>query len=348
MEYIKGHTYRIAFAYANTHAWAEILNFFKLDLNWLTRPTLKPEPLIRQISKYVLYFKKSDNFTQPQAENIVSFLKDIYDAIKDEVVWHEGKWASRISRSITTDYSDRMKGAYKKHECAECHHNHVALSCLEVGVEIEPHPQNPNYVICSECGTPQRLKEEELTWDDNEFYEQDDWDLRDDVDDVLNEWINAAPDWANCAWVEGWNLNWRGSNGYTSTSLDVDSLLSVLTVRGDYTLELRLIYDGTMEATCAHHDATSGYLIQYAAQCDMNGDALDPGDLEMHIRCAKVLNVFEGCDTYEHIHEDELLPALEMYSLHPLVTEMINNLGLEITVEQAQILNEMNQEMEQD
>ena len=61
MNYIKGHTYRIAFAYANTHAWAEILNFFKLDLNWLTRPTLNPEPLIRQISKYVLYFKKSDN-----------------------------------------------------------------------------------------------------------------------------------------------------------------------------------------------------------------------------------------------------------------------------------------------
>lgn len=145
-------------------------------------------------------------------------------------------------------------------------------------------------------------------------------------------------------YVGGRNLDWRGSDGYTTCAFDAEALARAMSVRGDFCIrdgKLWLNPDGTAEMTCSmyHHDVPTGshLVVQPMWECELDSENMvamqDMAGNETRCLVAKTMlcgdhKAFPYADgsRFEVVSLDGLIDDLECYLARNLELDDWTNL----------------------
>lgn len=312
-------------------AFAEILNFFKIEPSWFLSPKVEPAELVKWAAKFYLGKHPRQTLTRDDKSKIVDKLKTAYNFNFSDIEKHEEKWRSRIEQSASYGYDYNVT-------------EEMAIICPGCGdvANAEDFMNNKgNYHSCDWCDTVFRPKEEEVG-DRAPYYWYETYsemEYENTLQLLMNYVQHLRADFDGF-WIEGRNLNWRGSSGHATVEMDAEELLSILSVDSDHTLTIEWMTDDTLRASCAHHDATSGYDVTPAHACDYSGEILNPEDNELHKKLAAVLVILEGYD-YNYVSEDEYRHRVDYLGLPDPILELVEEIGTGITVTMAENLSKI-------
>lgn len=337
---MKKYIFQAAFNDKSPWALAQIMNHFKVGPEWFRNPKVTPELLVRGLVKAVGAHPRQ-TLSQPIIDKIKELIRQLpYDLIE----MHEGEYRSKIVMSAVYDSSEAMnyfEECYKGVRCPEC----SAQEIVGEG-EILEHDFTAvgQYHKCHSCNTVFRAEYQEVNFGTEDIYHLLDQEMQmqfEGVEELLKSYCEHHYREFDGFYIEGRNLNWRGSSGYRTCSIKPDDLLSALTVNSDYTLELEWRTDGTLEATCAHHDATSGYTVTPTHRCDLSGEFIKPIDLEDAKRLAKVYNILEQNKWDADYVDPEGWEHIDFPELSDAANKLIKTQGGGITEEFATLLMEV-------
>lgn len=337
---MKKYIFQAAFNDKSPWALAQIMNHFKVGPEWFRNPKVTPELLVRELVKAVGAHPRQ-TLSQPIIDKIKELVKWLpYDLIE----MHEGEYRSKIVMSAVYDSSeayDYIESYYREVSCPECGAKEVIGE--DEFVEWNFKEVGP-YQKCNSCCKLFRAKLDPIHYTMKSAEHLLDQEMQmqfEGVEELLKSYCEHHYREFDGFYIEGRNLNWRGSSGYHTCSIKPDDLLSALTVNSDYTLELEWRTDGTLEATCAHHDATSGYTVTPTHRCDLSGEFIKPIDLEDAKRLAKVYNILEQNKWDVDYVDPEGWEYIYFNSLSEKVNKLIQTQGCGITVEFATLLMEV-------
>lgn len=163
---------------------------------------------------------------------------------------------------------------------------------------------------------------------------------------LIDEFLRINQDF-QALYIEGRNLNWRGSSGFATSTLSRKDLLDKITIGNDYHLTIKHNQrDNTLEVRCAHHDATSYMTVTPTYTCCISGEVIAPEDLQDAKDSANILNTFEGAEFYDHIRPLELEYRLHSYLETPLA-DLASDLAKskQLTVSRAKLLKEAQEQI---
>lgn len=326
-------------------AIARVLNHFKITPTWFHKPTVQPEELIKWCQILIAKKHPRQKLTSEDRTKIVQELKRIIESHTFEL--HEDEWRSTVHRRAAIDDYECYKDAQEREvvKCPSCNQ----LEDAEMP-EYMFEEKGPNYLKCNNCSHLFRPKVEEAGDHAPEYWYQDRSDMQvEDMQQILQEYCDHLYQDFDGFLVEGRNLNWRGSSGHAEVEIDADRLLDILTVNSDYTLNVEWMTDDTMQATCAHHDATSYYEVIPAKACCETGKLIHPDDLDKAKELAEIFLELGG-DDYDYIHPETWEEEILYWRLSDLTSDLseevvsiVEELGLSMTVTIAKNLRLINE-----
>ena len=306
----------------NSYELAKLLNHYEIHLDWFNANTfMAPKELFEALYPMLMGEEAvplpvaKGSITKEHADSYGKKLENICDSAEVELV--EGKWRSKI-------LAEASYGTPEEYEESYCYH------CDETW---------PEGNICPKCGEETHHIAGEYDEDTMEYQAEN-------VREVLREYCEAVEGKYDLLYIEGRNLNWRGSNGHTTIAIDWEGLLDTVTVNSDYTLDIRHMTDNTLEVVCCHHDANSSYEVVPAYSCDLSNDTpILEEDLPRAEELGEILNLLYSVDYYHKVSSDsfheEFAGGNYINGLPDAAFQLVKSIRSTITLEQAQWIKEL-------
>ena len=332
----------------NHYAWANLLNDLSLTFNHITHPTTT-SPLIQPIIE--AFNLNPDNKPIGELlesrEYITNTLLPVYGNLKENLLPHlttyNGKVTPKILYTLTTDTYEYLRNSY-------------VYKCNNCGA-IQRHDED----LCYECdattidsdNTATSFEELPASETDYEFTSDDhciEWEfLWSEWNDTLNHVFETHPAFKGMTRLEvhGYNLNWRGNDGFKFIELDPKELHSLLSIDQE-PVTLTVNYDGTMEASCHHHDASSSFRIFPTVSCCISGEGIPYDEIEDAKKRAELVNALSQSDYYEYLLFDYYVDEVTNIA-HSLNSESLTYLLMEdmhdLTLTKIEYYLELNNEL---
>ena len=325
-------------------ALAFLLNEYGLTPQWFQRPlrlSNRVEGLVASAHVIVNGLYKGQEVTRKHKDDLLAHFRGIDFSEVEQV---EGQWRSKIVMSSQYDSSmaiEYLVSQCTKVTCPKCGETEI---CHDHSVEFKFEALG-QYEKC-DCGAVFRAKFEEITYDELTEYDLNhEMEMQaEQIQELLQEYADSeSAKGYDCFSLKGRNLNWRGSSGHKVCDLDSDEILRSITVDSDYTLEVTWRHDGTLEAVCSHHDATSYFEGEPARRCAINPDNVVTKDtLEVSER---LVEVYRELTDYEEVAiSPESWEEVIEYNLAHLpetAKGLLQMIGVNITVKTAKNLMEL-------
>jgi hypothetical protein len=200
--------WKSALIHKNVHSFCAVFNHFGYKLNHLERPSFNQPHLVNAIFKYLYpYNKVTLNKPIPSdvANKLLPKLKELHGYFKEHTfVTEDGQLKPVILSEATTepDYDEEV------YICPHCNYTHTSDCCVS---HARLHCDNCNKVSRA---NPTPLIELEETPDI--FYDI----AVENIHYLIEEFLRINQDF-QALYIEGRNLNWRGSSGYATSTLDI-------------------------------------------------------------------------------------------------------------------------------
>lgn len=280
------------------------------------------------------------NVGQVDEDLLRPFWRNLVDAA--HLYKKDGEWVSEIASTFSYEPDDGYESElemYQVLECPECGHEEVMREDSDEGLLLYAgdftHLSGP-YCRCDTCDTVVRpvIKDATELPAGADYGDPDAW-------EYYVEWLQENLELMakhveqygrpQELYVGGRNLDWRGSDGYTTCAFDAEALARAMAVRGDFCIKdgkLWLRQDGTAEMTCAmyHHDVPTGshLVVQPMWECDLDSENMvamqDMAGNEIRCQVAKTMlcgthKAFPYADgsRFDVVSLDGLIDDLECY-----------------------------------
>lgn len=308
--------YKLGLTGKNYHCLADALNTigfkeghkvtnYKFALLFLRANGIVPRRIKKNDELSTLILSNTD-YAKEVKKQAFELEERISKTIEKHLIFENNAYTPKVVMTASTDDYKELTEVMICSECGIEEDHYGEFEKAQVA-EFFVSP-NMKYQSCCSCSHKEKINIEERT----DYLDSDFW------ADSLYELVGTFCDMArnnglDAAFYEGRNLNWRGSSGHaTIDSLhDADAVLSKLYIGNDFNLSIDLLHDGTMEAVCAHHDATSYMTVRPTANCCREGEVIHPDELDKSAQLASIINALDGCNDYDNLSDHAYDSLLE-------------------------------------
>lgn len=293
---INKHILKAALVDKDNHCLAQLLNHFKIGPEWFNRPLTKPEELVKWGKILLLEKHPRESMSLKDWEELSNKFKKIHP----DVYYEDGQYHSKVlDTALYDDYMAYINASEDEEIfCPECYE-----IAEETGTYNYKHYRK-NYTNCLNCGTFFRNEYKPLGDNVPEYRIQDVYDCQLVIlQDLFYRYCKHIDEQGfQGLYISGRNLNWRGSSGYAEVSIDPDELFETFQIRGDYTLQVHWMYDGTLEVLQSHHDSSPFFTVTPVMADCITGELIPEELLEESKKLAEIANILDENDFLEHVH----------------------------------------------
>lgn len=251
--------------------------------------------------------------TESQKDAGRNQVKIFEETAKESLIYNDdGTWEPRIICELTLGgYND------EDYQCSSCY----AQGEFNILVSTK-------YQKCLKCGQVEGTNFTEV-YGDNPL----------EVDNFLYNLSESLEPFNHDAYIiEGRNLGWMNRSGTGNCEANAESIFDFISMNTDYSVNVTILFDGTIEVVRYHHDSPTGEYMEFkpALHCDIYGEdgLFLAEDIEKAQHQAQLVGILKDHDknSYEYLCDDAFeeqvayhLDNLYEEELYALINELAKN-----------------------